>query len=154
MSTAEGLDRPAKPEAGLAPLVLTLVELVRQLLEAQVIRRVDGGTLSEAEIERAATSLQALDRQVQTLCEVLAVDRADLNWNLGEAGKLWPSSYYPGQAAGEPSVLELLDRLLDTGVVLEGEADVGLADLDLIHLRLRVMLTSRPQTPDPGGNPP
>ncbi len=147
MSTAEGLDRP---EAGLAPLVLTLVELVRQLLEAQVIRRVDGGFLSDTEIERAAASLQALDRQVQTLCEVLAVDRADLNWDLGEAGKLWPPTYYPGQAAAEPSVLELLDRLLATGVVLEGEADVGLANLDLIHLRLRVMLTSRPQSPDPG----
>jgi hypothetical protein len=134
-------------------LVLTLVELVRQLMEAQVIRRVDGGSLSETEIERAAASLQALDRQVQTLCEVLAVERADLNWNLGEAGKLWPPSYYPGEPAGEPSVLELLDRLLDTGVVLEGEANVGLADLNLIHLRLRVMLTSRPEASPPHPNP-
>lgn len=134
--------RPAS-EPGLAPLVLTLVELVRQLLEAQVIRRVDGGALSDAEIERAAESLQALDRQVQTLCEVLGIERATLNWDLGAAGKLWPQAYYPGQSQGEPSVLELVDRLLDTGVVLEGEAEVGLADLDLIRLRLRVMLTSR-----------
>ncbi|MGQ9866958.1 MAG: gas vesicle protein K [Pseudanabaenaceae cyanobacterium] len=148
MSIPEGLDRAPPPEAGLAPLVLTLVELIRQLLEAQIIRRVDGEALSDAEMERAAASLQALDRQVETLCEVFGLARADLNWDLGAAGKLWPQAYYPGQRTEEPSVLELLDRLLDTGVVLEGEADLGLADLDLIRLRLRVMLTSRPQTPN------
>ena len=56
-----------KPKkSGLAPLILTLVELLRQLMEAQVIRRMDAEKLTESEIERAADSLQALEQQILT----------------------------------------------------------------------------------------
>jgi hypothetical protein len=41
-------------------------------------------------------------------------------------------------------VLELLDRLLNTGVVVDGEVDLGLANLDLIHAKLQLVLTSKP----------
>lgn len=41
-------------------------------------------------------------------------------------------------------MLELVDRLLNTGVVVEGNVDLGLAQLDLIHLKLRLVLTSQP----------
>jgi hypothetical protein len=85
-------------KSGLAPLVLTLVELLRQLMEAQVIRRMEADLLSEAEIERAADSLQALEQQILTLCEVLEIDPDELNLDLGDAGKLLPKrgGYYPG----------------------------------------------------------
>jgi hypothetical protein len=131
-------------QGGLAPLVLTLVELLRQLMEAQVIRRMDAGKLSDAEVERAADSLQALEKQVLNLCDVLEIDPDDLNLDLGEAGKLLPrkGAYYPNQPSSEASILELLDRLISTGIVLEGDVDIGLSKLNLIHLKLRLLLTS------------
>lgn len=133
-------------DAGLAPLLLTVVELVRQLMEAQVIRRMEGGHLSEVELERAAESLQQLEAQVLQLCDVFEIDPADLNIELAEFGSLLPKSgqYYPGENSSNPTVLELLDRLLNTGVVVEGSVDLGLAQLNLIHAKLRLVLTSQP----------
>ncbi len=135
-----------KNEAGLAPLLLTVLELVRQLMEAQVIRRMEEDLLSEPDLERAADSLQKLEAQILHLCEMFEVDPADLNINLGEIGTLLPSSgsYYPGQPSSRPSVLELLDRLLNTGIVVDGEIDLGIAQIDLIHAKLRLVLTSKP----------
>jgi hypothetical protein len=135
-----------KNEAGLAPLLLTVLELVRQLMEAQVIRRMEEDLLSEPDLERAADSLQKLEEQILHLCKTFDVDPADLNINLGDIGTLLPSSgsYYPGQPSSRPSVLELLDRLLNTGIVVDGEIDLGIAQIDLIHAKLRLVLTSKP----------
>jgi len=135
-----------KKEAGLAPLLLTVLELVRQLMEAQVIRRMEENYLSDLQLEQAAESLQKLESQVLHLCEVFDVDPAELNVNLGDFGTLLPhkGSYYPGEEGTQPSVLELLDRLLNTGVVVDGEVDLGVANLDLIHAKLQLVLTSKP----------
>ncbi|KOR33650.1 MULTISPECIES: gas vesicle protein K [Planktothricoides] len=141
------LTRPeSNSKAGLAPLLLTVVELVRQLLEAQIIRRMEGGIISESDLDRAAESIQKLQEQILHLCEIFEVDPKELNINLGEFGTLLPEpgSYYPGEDSTKPSVLELVDRLLNTGVVVEGNVDLGLAKLDLIHLKLRLVLTSQP----------
>jgi len=69
-----------------------------------------------------------------------------LNIDLGDVGSLLPKagSYYPGQTSTNPTILELLDRLLNTGVVLQGEVDLGLANIDLIHAKLQLVLTSKP----------
>lgn len=133
------------PDAGLAPLLLTVVELIRQLMEAQVIRRMDSGSLSEEELDRAAESLQRLEEQIINLCEIFDIDPADLNIDLGEIGSLLPKQgYYPGENSDRPSILELLDRLLHTGIVVQGDVDLGLAQLNLIHAKLRLILTSKP----------
>jgi hypothetical protein len=133
-------------KAGLASLLLTVVELIRQLMEAQVIRRMEEQTLSDAELDRAAESLQKLTEQVQDLCEIFEIDPDDLNVNLGELGTLLPppGTYYPGETSQNPSILELLDRLLNIGVVVHGDVDLGLAELNLIHAKLRLVLTSKP----------
>jgi Gas vesicle protein K/Gas vesicle protein len=133
-------------QQGLAPLLLTVVELVRQLMEAQVIRRMEAGELNETDLDRAAESLQKLEEQVVKLCDVFEIDPADLNIDLGEIGTLLPKpgGYYPGEHSAHPTILELLDRLLNTGVVLEGDVDLGLAQLNLIHAKLRLVLTSKP----------
>ena len=133
-------------KAGLASLLLTVVELIRQLMEAQVIRRMDQQMLSESELDRAAESLQKLEEQVQELCEIFEIDPAELNVNLGELGTLLPppGTYYPGEPTHNPSVLELLDRLLNIGIVVHGDVDLGLANLNLIHAKLRLVLTSTP----------
>lgn len=137
--------QPSK-DAGLAPLFLTVVELLRQLMEAQVIRRMDAELLSDAELDRAAESLQRLETEIIRLCEIFEIDPADLNLDLGDFGTLLPreGEYYPGEESEETSILELLDRLLHAGIVVDGSIDIGLAKLNLIHAKLRLVLTSQP----------
>lgn len=136
----------ASKDAGLAPLLLTVVELLRQLMEAQVIRRMEAEELSDEELERASESLRKLEEQIIQLCDIFEIDPKDLNIDLGEVGSLLPKAggYYPGETSASPTILELLDRLLNTGVVLQGEVDLGLADIDLIHAKLQLVLTSKP----------
>ena len=133
-------------KAGLASLLLTVIELLRQLMEAQVIRRMEQQILSETELDRAAESLQKLEEQVLQLCEIFEIDPASLNVNLGEFGTLLPpaGTYYPGETSNNPSILELLDRLLNIGIVVHGDVDLGLGNLNLIHAKLRLILTSKP----------
>ncbi|MEO1209546.1 MAG: gas vesicle protein K [Cyanobacteria bacterium J06638_20] len=142
----EALAGSPKSDAGLAPLLLTVAELVRQLMEAQVIRRMETGHLDDVELDRAADSLRQLETEIVRLCEVFDIDPADLNIDLGDMGTLLPrdGGYYPGETSDSPSLLELLDRLLDTGVVVEGEVDLGIAQLNLIQAKLRLVLTSKP----------
>ena len=115
-------------------------------MEAQVIRRMDNHQLSDDDLERAADSLQKLEEQVVHLCEIFEIDPADLNIDLGDFGSLMPKEgeYYPGQPSANPSILELLDRLLNTGIVVEGHVELGLAQLSLIHAKLQLVLTSQP----------
>ena len=135
-----------RPDAGLAPLLLTVTELIRQLMEAQIIRRMESGILTEEQLDEAAHSLQELEGQVVRLCDIFGIDPAQLNIDLGELGSLLPKQggYYPGQDSNQPTILELLDRLLHVGIVMEGDVDLGIANLDLISLKLRLVLTSQP----------
>ena len=80
---AEQLDR------GLARLVLAILELVRQLLERQAVRRMEGGSLTEEEEERLGRSLQLLKQKLAELQEELDVDRSDLNPVLEQIGALF-----------------------------------------------------------------
>ncbi|HEY9473183.1 MAG TPA: gas vesicle protein GvpJ [Mycobacteriales bacterium] len=69
-------DRKADPAAGVAGLVVAVVDIVRQLLERQALRRMDAGTLSAAQIERLGRALDALERQVHELSELLGTRRS------------------------------------------------------------------------------
>ena len=79
---------PEGVEQGLAKLVLTLVEFLRQLLERQAIRRMDGGTLTDDEIERVGIALMRLEAKVRDIAEAFGLDPDDLNLGLGPIGKL------------------------------------------------------------------
>jgi gas vesicle protein GvpK len=74
----------------LGRLVLTLVELIRQLMERQAIRRVEAGDLSEETIERLGLGLMRLEEAMADLREQFGLDPADLNIDLGPLGKLLP----------------------------------------------------------------
>ena len=73
---------------GLAQLVLTLIELLRQLMERQAIRRVDAGDLDDEEIERLGQALMALEDRMGELKEIFGLEDRDLNLNLGPLGNL------------------------------------------------------------------
>ena len=75
-------------EQGLAQLVLTLVEFIRQLLERQAVRRMEGGSLSDEEVERVGLALMKLEEKVHQLAEQFGLEPSDLNINLGPLGDL------------------------------------------------------------------
>ena len=76
----------ADPEAienGLARLVLSIIELVRRLLEKQALRRMDAGNLSEEEIERLGEALMKLEEKMEEMKSVFGLADDDLNLSLG-----------------------------------------------------------------------
>src|SRR3982751_2650166 len=74
---------PEVVENGLAKLVLSIIELVRRLLEKQALRRMDRGNLSEAEIERLGPALMKLEEKMAELKQVFGLTDQDLNLSLG-----------------------------------------------------------------------
>lgn len=75
-------------EQGLAQLVLTLVEFLRQLLERQAVRRMEAGSLSDEEVERVGLALMKLEEKVHQLAAQFGLQPSDLNINLGPLGDL------------------------------------------------------------------
>jgi hypothetical protein len=80
---------PDNAESGLAKLVLTLVELIRKLVEKQAMRRVEGGTLTDDEIERLGETLMKLELKMEELKKHFNLTDRDLNINLGPLGDLY-----------------------------------------------------------------
>jgi hypothetical protein len=79
---------PDGVERGLAQLVLTIVELLRQLMERQALHRVELGTLSEVEIERLGQTFMALAQRMDELKLQFGLEDRDLNLDLGPLGTL------------------------------------------------------------------
>ncbi|MEV1287531.1 gas vesicle protein K [Micromonospora sp. NPDC049679] len=77
-------------ERGLASLVLTIIELLRQLMERQALRRVDQGDLTDEQVERVGATLMALEEQMVELREHFGLSAEDLNLDLGPLGPLLP----------------------------------------------------------------
>ena len=75
-------------DSGLAKLVMTLIELIRKLVEKQAMRRIDGGLLSEEEIERLGETLMKLEKKMEELKKHFNLTDSDLNINLGPLGDL------------------------------------------------------------------
>ena len=74
---------PEIVENGLAKLVLSIIELIRRLLEKQALRRMDNGSLSEEEIERLGSALMKLEEKMDELKRVFGLSDEDLNLKLG-----------------------------------------------------------------------
>ncbi|HZQ69593.1 MAG TPA: gas vesicle protein K [Terriglobales bacterium] len=88
-SVGERLDcTPENVEQGLAKLVLGLVELLRQLLERQAIRRMEGGSLTEEQVEQMGEALMKLEATIARLATEFGLSPADLNLDLGPLGRL------------------------------------------------------------------
>jgi hypothetical protein len=92
-AVAEGLPPrlntdPDKVENGLAKLVLTLIEVLRKVLEHQAVRRMEGGHLSDAEIEKLGVALLRLNDRMQDMKGIFGLTDEDLQIDLGPLGKL------------------------------------------------------------------
>jgi len=88
--TAQRLDCNSENiEQGLAKLVLSLIELLRRLLERQAIRRMEGGSLQDEKIEEMGLALMKLEQKVRELADHFGLRPEDLNMDLGPLGTLW-----------------------------------------------------------------
>ena len=74
---------PEVVENGLAKLVLSIIELIRRLLEKQALRRMDAGSLADAEIERLGNALMKLEEKMSELKTAFGLTDDDLNLSLG-----------------------------------------------------------------------
>ena len=79
---------PDNVESGLSKLVLTLIELIRKLMEKQAMRRIESDSLTEEEIERLGETLMKLENKISELKEIFGLKDEDLNLNLGPLGDL------------------------------------------------------------------
>jgi hypothetical protein len=79
---------PERVEKGLAQLVLTLVELLRQLMERQALRRMESGSLTDEEVERLGETFMKLEARMEELKKHFELEDSDLNLNLGPLGDL------------------------------------------------------------------
>jgi CII-binding regulator of phage lambda lysogenization HflD len=79
---------PETIEQGLARLVLSLIELLRRVLERQAIRRMEGGSLDETKIEELGQSLMKLESKVHEIAAAFGLRPEDLNLELGPLGNL------------------------------------------------------------------
>ena len=84
-------DDPRAAERGLAALVLTVVELLRQLMERQALRRVEEGSVTDEQAERLGYTLMRLDQRMTELLEKFGLEREQLNIDLGPLGMLLPA---------------------------------------------------------------
>lgn len=79
---------PQNIEQGLAKLVLSLIELLRRLLERQAIRRMEGGSLSDQQVEEMGQALMKLEQKIHELASQFGLTPQDLNLDLGPLGNL------------------------------------------------------------------
>ncbi|MCM3716101.1 gas vesicle protein K [Halalkalibacter oceani] len=79
---------PDNAEHGLAQLVLTVIELLRQIVERHAMRRVEGGTLTDEQIENLGEALMNLEEKMEELKSIFGLEADDLNIDLGPLGSL------------------------------------------------------------------
>ena len=75
-------------EQGLAKLVLTVIELLRQLMERQAMRRVESDSLTDEQLEELGITLMRLEEKMDELKAVFGLENEELNIELGPLGKL------------------------------------------------------------------
>ena len=125
-----------KLQTGLAKLVLTLVELLRQILEKQAQRRIEQNTLTNEEKERLGLAFMQIKQTIGDVANKFELKPEELNLNLGS---IIPSE---NQALRQTSLADIIDKLLDKGTVIGGNVTVAVADIDLITLNLLATISS------------
>lgn len=130
-----------KLQTGLAKLVLTLVDILRQILEKQAQRRIEQNTLTDEEKERLGLAFMQIKQTVSDVAGKFELKPEELKLNLGS---IIPSE---NQALRQTSIVDIVDKLLDKGTVIGGQVTISVADVDLIALNLLATLSSAPVKP-------
>jgi hypothetical protein len=80
---------PDRLKNGLGQLVLTLIKLLHELLERQALRRIDGGSLTEEQVEKLGLTLMGQAEEIERLRKEFGLEEEDLNLDLGPLGRLF-----------------------------------------------------------------
>jgi len=88
ISQVLSLNNPKETEKGIAKLILTLVELIRRLMEKEAFRRVKKGSLSSVEIQKLGLSLKAIEKKIKEVQIIFGLEDEELNLDLGPLGNL------------------------------------------------------------------
>ncbi|MFY3740739.1 MAG: hypothetical protein HMLIMOIP_001182 [Candidatus Nitrosomirales archaeon] len=124
-----------KLQNGLAKLVLTLVEVLRQVLEKEALRRVESGTLSVEEVDRLGLAFMQIKQKVYELSREFGVNYEELDVNLGllRAGN---------KSLDNVSLVDVIDKLLYKKVAIIGKVKISVANIDLVILDLLAVLST------------
>lgn len=125
-----------KLQQGLAKLTLTIVELLRQVLERQAQRRIEHGTLTPQEIEKLGLAFMQIKQTVGDLAEKFEIKPEDLRLGLDSILGLQKN-----QQRGT-SLVDIIDTLLNRGTVIGGEIVISVAEVDLVALNLLAVLSA------------
>jgi hypothetical protein len=123
----------ARLQNGLARLVLTIAELLKEVLERQALRRVESGSLTEEEVERLGLAFMAIDRKLVEMARQFGIKPRELRTELAGLVR---------QAGGGQSsdLVDVIDRLLERGVAVAGQVKISVADINLVGLDLFAVL--------------
>jgi len=123
-----------KLQIGLAKLVLTLVEVLRQVLEKEALRRVESGTLTVEEVDRLGLAFMQIKQKVYELSHEFGVNYEELDVNLGllRAGN---------KSLSNVSLVDVIDKLLYKKVAIIGKVKISVANIDLVILDLLAILS-------------
>ena len=80
---------PDRLKNGLGQLVLTLIKLLHELLERQALRRIDGGSLTEEQVEKLGLTLMGQAEEIERLRKEFGLEEQDLDLDLGPLGRLF-----------------------------------------------------------------
>lgn len=124
-----------KLRVGLAKLVLTLVEVLRQVLEREALRRMETGSLTADEVERLGVSFMQIKERLYEMSSQLGLESQDLDINLGSIlGQ-------KKESQSGVSLADVIDKLLSKGVAAAGKVTISVADVDLVVLDLIAVLS-------------
>ncbi len=123
-----------KLDNGLARLVLTVVEVLRQVLEKQALRRADSGSLTDEEVERLGLAFMQLNKRLVEISREFGVKPEELRAGLGALVRTG------NRDLDSVSLADLLQKLLEKGVVAAGRVKIAVSDIDLVGLDLLAVL--------------
>ena len=129
---------------GLGQLVLALVKLLHELLIAEALRRMQAGSLSVAEMEKLVTLMRQA-REIERLAHDLGLTPEDLNLDLApwanSCDAMTTSNHIEHSTSGA-TLADLLERILDKGIVIAGDIKVKIVDIELLTIQMLLLIRS------------
>ena len=128
--------------------MLTLVKLLHDVLERQAVRRMEAGRLTDAQIENVGAALFAQAEEILRLQRQFGFSDKDLSLALGVPhgdavkGIAMPSAQSMTHSVESTNLADLLERILDKGVVVAGDISIKLVEVELLTIQLRLVICS------------
>jgi hypothetical protein len=130
-------DDPKKMQDGLAQLVLTVLETLRQLMEKQATHRIREGSLTDGEVEALGLRFMELKAKIREVAAIFNIPEEKLGLNLGPLGDLVDSQ----ERVDSVTLVDLLDKVIEKGVIVFGDVGISVADVELITVKLRLLVS-------------